>query len=103
MWYVCSCPPGGDTEGMDAVLRWAWRLDVREVIGFAVLENAALFLVAVCAGNALLRLPTVVRLLPDPGRISRLQAWLAASAILMNAVVTTAGWGLWKAGVIHLD
>lgn len=85
------------------MLAWAWELDVREVIGFAVLENALLFLVAVSLGNAVLRLPTVVRLLPDPGRISRLQALLAASAILMNSVVTVAGWGLWKAGVIHLD
>jgi lathosterol oxidase len=89
--------------GVDAVLGWAWQLDVHEVIGFAVLENVVLFLVAVGLGNVLLRLPTMVRLLPDPGRISRLQAWLAASAILMNSVVTVAGWGLWKAGVIHLD
>ena len=89
--------------GVDAVLGWAWRLDVREVVGFAVLENVILFLVAVGVGNAALRLPTVVRLLPDPGRISRLQAWLAAVAVLMNSVVTVAGWGLWKAGVIRLD
>ena len=73
------------------------------MIAFAVLENLILFLLAVGLGNAVLRLPTVVRLLPDPGRISPLQAWLAGGAILMNAVVTVAGWGLWKAGVIRLD
>jgi Delta7-sterol 5-desaturase len=87
---------------VDAVLAWAWQLDVPVVIGFAVLENVLLFLIAVCVGNAVLRLPTVVRLLPDPGRISGLQAWLAASAILMNSLVTVAGWGLWKAGIIQL-
>ena len=88
---------------MDAVLDWAWRLDVGQVVGLALLENALLFLVAVGAGNALLRLPTVVRLLPDPGRISRLQVWLAGGAIVMNAVVTVVGWGLWRAGIIHLS
>ncbi|MBM0224821.1 sterol desaturase family protein [Micromonospora sp. ATA51] len=88
---------------MDAVLDWAWRLDVGQVVGLALLENVILFLTAVGVGNAMLRLPTVVRLLPDPGRISRLQVWLAAGAILMNAVVTVAGWGLWRAGIIHLN
>jgi sterol desaturase/sphingolipid hydroxylase (fatty acid hydroxylase superfamily) len=88
---------------MEAVLGWAWQLDIREVIGFALLENVVLFVVAVALGNAALRLPTVVRLLPDPGRISRLQAWLAGGAVVMNTVVTVAGWGLWKAGIIRLD
>ena len=88
---------------MEAVLAWAWQLSVGEVVAFAVLENVVLFLLAVGLGNAVLRLPTVVRLLPDPGRISRLQAWLAASAVLLNSVVTVAGWGLWRAGAIRLD
>lgn len=84
------------------MLAWAWQLDVGDVIGFAVLENVLLFLMAMCLGNAALRLPSVVRLLPDPGRVSRLQGWLAGSAIVMNSVVTVAGWGLWKAGIIRL-
>ncbi|MCM0673254.1 sterol desaturase family protein [Micromonospora phytophila] len=88
---------------MDAALDWAWRLDVGQVVGLALLENVILFLIAVGVGNAVLRLPTVVRLLPDPGRISRLQAWLAGGAILMNSLITVAGWGLWKTGIIHLN
>ena len=87
---------------MDAALDWAWRLGIAEVIAFAVLENVALFLIAVGLGNAVLRLPSVVRLLPDPGRISRLQVWLAGGAVLMNSAVTVAGWGLWKVGIIGL-
>src|SRR5215207_4227272 len=88
---------------MDAALRWAWQLDAGEAAAFALLENLVLFLVAVGVGNAALRLPTVVRLLPDPGRVSRLQAGLAASTVVLNAVVTLAGWALWKAGAIRLD
>jgi sterol desaturase/sphingolipid hydroxylase (fatty acid hydroxylase superfamily) len=88
---------------MEAVLAWAWQLDAGGVVALALLENLVLFLVAVSVGNGALRLPTVARLLPDPGRISRLQAWLAADAVVMNAVVTVAGWLLWKAGIIHLD
>lgn len=90
-------------QSVDAALDWAWRLDVGQVVGFALLENVVLFLIAVGMGNAMLRLPTVVRLLPDPGRISRLQVWLAGGAILMNSVITVVGWGLWKAGIIGLN
>jgi lathosterol oxidase len=90
-------------NGMDAVLDWAWNLDIGQVIGAALIENVLLFLIAIGAGNAILRLPTVVRLLPDPGRISRLQVWLAGGAVLMNTLVTVAGWALWKVGIIHLN
>ncbi len=46
--------------------------------------------------------PAAARSRPDQPAAG-LQAWLAASAILMNSLVTIAGWGLWKAGVIDLD
>lgn len=100
---VPSLSDGRILKDVDGVLDWAWRLDVGQVVGFALLENMVLFLIAVGVGNAMLRLPTVVRLLPDPGRISHLQVWLAGGAILMNSLVTVAGWALWKAGIIHLN
>ncbi|MBV1849343.1 sterol desaturase family protein [Catellatospora tritici] len=69
----------------------------------ALVENALILVVGVGLGTAVLRLRTVVRLLPDPGRIDPLQGWLAASAVLLNTAVTVVGWKLWTLGVIRFD
>jgi lathosterol oxidase len=68
-----------------------------------LLENALIVLAGVTLGTVILRLPAVVRILPDPGRTSTLQRWLAVSTILLNTVVTLAGWKLWTLGVIRFD
>ncbi|MEV4410833.1 sterol desaturase family protein [Catellatospora sp. NPDC049609] len=68
-----------------------------------LVENTLILAGGVALGNAVLRLPGVVRLLPDPGRASSLQRWLAACTVLLNTAVTLAGWKLWTLGVIRLD
>jgi sterol desaturase/sphingolipid hydroxylase (fatty acid hydroxylase superfamily) len=84
------------------VLAWARDLPIGWVVLLALAENAMLLVAALGLGGAMLRLPTVVRLMPDPGRVSRLQVWLAVGAVVGNSAVTVAGWWLWRAGVIHV-
>jgi Delta7-sterol 5-desaturase len=88
---------------MPALLTWVRDLPIGWVGLLALAENALLLLAALGLGGVMLRLPTVVRLMPDPGRVSRLQAGLAVGAVFGNAAVTVAGWWLWRTGVIHIS
>ncbi|GHJ44168.1 hypothetical protein Cs7R123_15100 [Catellatospora sp. TT07R-123] len=66
-------------------------------------ENTLILVVGVALGTAVLRLKTVVRLLPDPGRAEPLQWWLAAGSVVLNTAITVVGWKLWTLGVIRFD
>jgi sterol desaturase/sphingolipid hydroxylase (fatty acid hydroxylase superfamily) len=68
-----------------------------------LLENAAILAAGVLLGQAVLRLPSAARVLPDPGRTSPLQRWLALSTVILNSAITLAGWQLWTMGVIRVD
>lgn len=91
------------TGSVTDLLAWARDLPIAAVVLLALAENALLLLAALGLGGAMLRLPTVVRLMPDPGRVSPLQVWLAVAAVVGNAAVTVAGWWLWRAGVIRIS
>jgi sterol desaturase/sphingolipid hydroxylase (fatty acid hydroxylase superfamily) len=64
--------------------------------------NAAMFVLALIAGEAILRRFAGRRITPDPGPITRKEKALAALCVLVNAAVAVAGVVLWREGVIDL-
>lgn len=68
-----------------------------------LLENSLILAVGLLLGTLILKLPSAVRIMPDPGRTSGLQRWLALSTVLLNSAVTLAGWKLWTMGVIRVS
>jgi lathosterol oxidase len=69
----------------------------------ALVENIALVGLGALLGRVALRLPGARRLTPDPGPVSRTELALVVSTVLINTVITVAGWWLWRAGLITLS
>jgi lathosterol oxidase len=69
----------------------------------ALVENIALVGLGALLGRVALRLPGARRLTPDPGPVSRTELALVVSTVLINTVITVAGWWLWQAGLITLS
>jgi lathosterol oxidase len=69
----------------------------------ALVENIALVGLGALLGQVALRLPGPRRLTPDPGPVSRTELALVVSTVLINTVITVAGWWLWRAGLITLS
>jgi lathosterol oxidase len=88
---------------VEEIAEWLRGLSVWWVAVLALAENAALVGVTALLGHWALRLPGAARVTAPPGPVSRLELGLVASATVLNAAVTVAGWWLWRAGVITLS
>lgn len=69
---------------------------------WVTLANLAMFVVALAAGEAILRRCSDRRITPDPGPLTRKELGLAGLCVLLNALVAVAGLALWREGVISL-
>ncbi len=68
----------------------------------ALVLNAALASVSIMIGARAVQLATHTRVTADPGRMTRTERALVASAVVVNATVTVGGWWLWRDGYLHL-
>lgn len=84
----------------DFVLTWLAGLDPATAMLLFVAENVVIFLLALFVGHVAIRLTTARRVTPPAPPIDRREIVLAASCILLNAVVTLVGWWLWTKGII---
>src|SRR3954454_7218526 len=85
---------------MNDLLDWMYGLSPAEAAFWLLVENVALFWLALGAGHLADRLfaaPTGGAL-PDP--LGRREVLYATSTVLLNWLITVAGWWLWRAGLI---
>ncbi|MET7419448.1 sterol desaturase family protein [Dactylosporangium sp. NPDC005555] len=87
---------------MHDIVTWLRELPAGWFAVLALAENAALVGVTVVLGHWVLRWPGADRVTAPAGPVSRLELGLVASATVLNAGVTVAGWWLWQAGTITL-
>jgi len=69
---------------------------------WALVENVVLFAVALVIGHFLVIWNKERIVLPPAPPLTRAEVLLAASCVILNAVVTVAGMVLWRAGIIRL-
>jgi sterol desaturase/sphingolipid hydroxylase (fatty acid hydroxylase superfamily) len=85
---------------MNALLDWIAQLPAGRAIFWLFLENLLVLLLTVALGELLVRAFATRRTTPPPPPLSRNEILLAALCVLMNTLVTIAGWWLWRRGVI---
>jgi len=85
---------------MDRVLNYFMTAPPLPAFGWMLLENFALFVVALVLGEIIIRLFVDRRVTPAPPALSAREVILAALTVLMNTVVTLEGWWLWRHGYI---
>jgi sterol desaturase/sphingolipid hydroxylase (fatty acid hydroxylase superfamily) len=73
-----------------------------QAFAWMLLENAVLLFVTLLLGAAIIRLFVDRRVTPAPPPVTRHEILLATLCVLMNTVVTIAGWWLWRHGYIAL-
>jgi sterol desaturase/sphingolipid hydroxylase (fatty acid hydroxylase superfamily) len=71
-----------------------------EAAGWFLLQSLAMFAGCQIAGQALVRIFRRSPVTPPPDPVALRQIALAACCVLLNAVVTLAGWALWRRGII---
>jgi sterol desaturase/sphingolipid hydroxylase (fatty acid hydroxylase superfamily) len=87
---------------MNALLDYLARASPLPVIAVLLAENVILLLLTVALGELLVRCFRHRRNSPPPPPISREEISLAVLCVLMNTLVTIAGWWLWRTGIITL-
>jgi sterol desaturase/sphingolipid hydroxylase (fatty acid hydroxylase superfamily) len=85
---------------MNTILDWLGRAPAHHAVGVMLLENVGLLLVTLLAGELLMWLFATRRASPLPPPLTRAEVSLAALCVLMNTLVTIAGWWLWRHGFI---
>ncbi len=70
-------------------------------IGFFVGQNIAVFVCALLFGQLIVWLLPRHRITQKPPPIDRLEVFLAITTVLLNALVTAAGYELYKRGFLH--
>jgi len=76
------------------------RMSIGEASGWSLLENVFLFLLSIGIGELLVLGFADRRVSPPPPELQRREVLLAISCVLMNTLVTIAGWTLWRGGII---
>lgn len=84
-----------------ALIEWLRQLNSAVAAGLFLAENVVIFILAVAGGEVLARMFKTIRVAAEPPPLSRKEVVLAVTTILLNTVVTWAGWELWKLGVIR--
>lgn len=79
-----------------------WQMPLAGVVAWSVLENVVILVVVLLMGEFLVRRYGDHRVTEAPEPLSMTEVWLAASCMLLNAVVTVAGVLLWQAGIIRV-
>jgi lathosterol oxidase len=84
------------------VFAWLASLSLAEAMAYALLENTLLLLAALALGTWLVRRFAAARVAPPPPPLATRELILAVVTVLANAVVTVAGWLLWRRGLVML-
>ncbi|WP_165234077.1 sterol desaturase family protein [Aquisphaera insulae] len=85
---------------MNAILDAFARMSFREALGWMLVENAVLFGVAVLGGDLLVWIFRTRRVGPLPPPVEAKELAWAACCVVLNTLVTAAGWWLWRSGYI---
>jgi sterol desaturase/sphingolipid hydroxylase (fatty acid hydroxylase superfamily) len=85
---------------MDSLLDWIYGLSPVEATVWLSIENIALFVLSVALGYLVEVLFARRPVVPPPEPVDRREILFATTTVLLNALVTVAGWFLWKRGII---
>jgi lathosterol oxidase len=80
---------------------WTKGLSVFELVGGVFVENLLICLLALAAGEAIVRLLPRRRVTPPPLPLSAHELALGATTVILNSGVTLLGYALWRRGVIR--
>ncbi len=83
------------------MIGWLWGLSAGGALALLGFENLLVFSLGVGLGNLLDR-RSGPRLGPSAPAVTKLERWLAITTVVLNTLVTWAGWHLWKTGWIHV-
>src|SRR5688572_8265453 len=89
------------TDFLHSLLDFLTNLTLAEASLLLLAENLIVFLLAVATGSLMLALFSRRRVAHAPERTEPMEIVLTISTILLNTVVTIAGWWLWKIGIIE--
>ncbi|MGH9901599.1 MAG: sterol desaturase family protein [Pyrinomonadaceae bacterium] len=85
---------------MNELLSTLREMPLWQAVALLLLQNLLVFALAVCAGHLIARAFRHRRVTPAPEPVTRLEIALTVSTILLNTLVTVAGFLLWRAGVV---
>lgn len=83
------------------MLDWLWRIDFISASAVFLLLNMMIFVGALAAGKIIERFFTPGK--TTGARVTATELFLSFSTVFINSAITSAGWLLWKAGVIRLN
>ncbi len=84
------------------MIEWMSNLSFAKAAGLLLLQNGLLFLLALAAGEWLVRRFKNRPVTPPPDPMQPAELLLALACVLLNTCVAIGGWFLWKQGVIVL-
>jgi sterol desaturase/sphingolipid hydroxylase (fatty acid hydroxylase superfamily) len=87
---------------MHQILDLFYNMTLPQAAWWLLVENVVLFGLSLAAGHLLLRLFAARRVTDPPPPLERREVLLAASCVLLNTLVTIAGWWLWTNGVMRI-
>jgi Delta7-sterol 5-desaturase len=87
---------------MNAFLDWAYALSSLEAIAWLIGLNFGTFALAMLAGCVATYAFRSRRIAGRPDPMSGKEVAYAAAGIVVNTLVTVAGWYLWKAGILEI-
>jgi Delta7-sterol 5-desaturase len=84
-----------------SAIAWLRGLPLAVAVALLLVQNLIVFAAALGFGALLARVFSARRAAPRPGPITRLEIAAAASAVVLNTVVTVAGFVMWRRGVVR--
>ena len=86
---------------LEHAVAWLKGLPLAVAAPLLLAQNVIVFAAALGFGAVLARAFSARRAAPAPGPITRLEVAAAASAVVLNTVVTVCGWVMWRGGIVR--
>jgi sterol desaturase/sphingolipid hydroxylase (fatty acid hydroxylase superfamily) len=97
LWLAGALPVVGIANALLDVFAG---MSAGEAAFWLLVENVALFVLSLAFGHALLAVYRRKRVVEEPGPVEWREIAWAANCVVLNTVVTIAGWWLWRKGII---
>src|SRR5262245_14590613 len=86
---------------MEALINWVHDAPWWQAVAVLLAENLFVLFFALALGRVLIRCFEAHRVAPPAPPLERQEVLVTCSTVLLNTVVTLAGWFLWRAGIIR--
>jgi len=88
---------------MESILQFLWKCTIPQIIVVATIENLLIIIISLLLSHIIVRTYKSKRVCQSSGTLKSTEVILTFSTLMINILVTLAGWTLWKENYILIN